>query len=225
MLLQRLSYLRQVDIPTLVFKDPVYSSSYELLFADEGLFGQEYRIPLFIDEENGVDYYITLANQYTYLPSRWCSLVRPCVANYNDRTIHRLFQLGQRVLLSNLPEDSSSIPKTLLFLGDLGVRTTKPKKDYPGGMVVTLESTHYEVAIDIDNKDTPLWLLARRKDLQFRTKWLRRFPLPYIFRGLLMNHEMGNTPDIACISYQFMNLVYQVIYKNQTQRDLILFVS
>ncbi len=178
--LQKLASLTRFDFPAL---DNIYSQ----------LDGQ--RIPLFEDED-GDEYQIRLGI-HSSLP------LISCPSNSGDDTFRPKCPLYQlRGLISEpLSSHPRVIPKYVIRLGQLEVRTSSRYPECYEEPETITECTDYEVMIDAESDDMPVWLFVSQPQLEDRLRsfiYAKPISVPPVFRGSLLDGK-SNFFDCACM--------------------------
>lgn len=180
--LQRLSGLHYEDVLALESNAP----------------SQPCRIPLY-ESESGDEYQINLGLP-TSLPQVFCvHLPDP----YMEVPAISHFQLQGRTAIASSTEQEqnpTAIPLFVFHLGSLDVSTASRYPDYILTKDHVTERTDYDVVVQIDNEDMPLWVVAARRQLKMRaedTSHINPIPPLPIFKGLM--DDLEESYDVACI--------------------------
>ncbi len=169
--LQKLAGLTRSDFPALV---NIYSQ----------LDGQ--RIPLF-EDENGDEYQIRLDIDSS-LP------VIKCPSNSIDLPIFPkptcpLYQLRSLISRPVLP-DPRTIPSYVVRLGRLEIRTDSRSPECFNEPGTITEGTDYEIMIDAESEDMPVWLFVSQPQLEDRLQpfvYCDPISILPVFQGLLLD--------------------------------------
>ncbi|KAI5460486.1 hypothetical protein BGZ63DRAFT_247810 [Mariannaea sp. PMI_226] len=208
--LQKYSNLRLDMLPDL---DAVEFPDAENYFDDEDGEDDEdeeevWRIPLF-EDKIGNQYQINLGHG-TCLNAISCPKVRK-PKEFNSTII---FRLRSRLPVSQAPQ-ANTFPGLVMSLGRLVISTPDTRRFHPyvvGKVGRVIDITNYEVLVDLENKDLPLWIVAPRRFLgRYGWGWPIVDEYDYlqipIFDGLLVDddeHKVGY--DTACIMSSIHNL-------------------
>ncbi len=153
------------------------------------------RIPLFQDGD-GAEYQLNLSAESS-LPEVVC----PAVSDFGRPAVADLFQLRSLVPLG-ARQQAYALPRSILHLGSLDVRTTARFPQYFRTKAHATERTDYQVVVDVGSEDLPLWLLASRPRLRQRAagrNYIRPIPPLPIFNSLMNDgDDLDRWYDAAC---------------------------
>lgn len=151
------------------------------------------KVPLFRDEETSDEYQIVvnLSDNLIYVS---CPMDR---VPFHERA-RPLSMVVYQEESSESTQGDFELPRFVIPLGPLAVRSNFRATDSEKSSNPRTEWTDYQVVVDAEKEDMPLWLLCSRRTLKERHQgFAGRNPQLPIFKGLMQYEELGY--DAACM--------------------------